>query len=227
MGRWYLGVKLKHIFYAMGYIILRPYLRVKGHITVKYLNLPNKYDTCNISPGTNFMNKLDDSIYNSFKNLNNQKNKNNPNIIISGSNTPGEGEHKIFNFIRNNPNDHLQSNTVIYGIDADLFMISLCNLKFCKNIYLYRETPEFIKSIDNTLESNRLYIISINNLAQLIISKINPKLNYSYLPKKEDEPFNRIPSIKLSKNILGWEPKVNLDQGLDFTINFYRKFLNK
>lgn len=69
--------------------------------------------------------------------------------------------------------------------------------------------------------------ISINKLAQLIISKINPKLNFSYLPKKEDEPFNRIPSIKLSKNILGWEPKVNLDQGLDFTINFYRKFLNK
>lgn len=68
--------------------------------------------------------------------------------------------------------------------------------------------------------------VSINQLAKLIISKINPKLTFSYLPKKEDEPINRCPSLKLSNKILGWEPKVNLDEGLDNTIEFYRNFLN-
>ena len=69
--------------------------------------------------------------------------------------------------------------------------------------------------------------ISINELAKIIISKINPDLKLTYLPNLEDDPLYRKPSIKLAKEILGWTPKINLNQGLDITINFYKKFLNK
>ena len=62
-------------------------------------------------------------------------------IYISGSDIPNEGEHKIFKYIRNNHEYHKTTNTIIYGIDADLFMLSLTHLKYCNTIYLYRETP--------------------------------------------------------------------------------------
>ena len=62
------------------------------------------------------------------------------------------------------------SNTtnIIYGLDADLFMISLANLQFNKNLYLYRETPHFIKTIDNSLDPNKSYLIDIPELANSI-----------------------------------------------------------
>ena len=69
--------------------------------------------------------------------------------------------------------------------------------------------------------------ISIKELAKLIILKINPDLNLIHLPALEDDPFYRKPSIKLAEDFLGWTPKINLEEGLDITINFYKNFLNK
>ena len=45
-------------------------------------------------------------------------------IIISASDQPGEGEHKLFQHIRNN-NFHKDETTIIYGLDADLIMLAL------------------------------------------------------------------------------------------------------
>ena len=75
-------------------------------------------------------------------------------IIISGSNIHGEGEHKIFKYIRDYPEKHNGQNTIIYGLDADLIMLSINHLPISPNIYLFRETPEFIKSINSELEPN-------------------------------------------------------------------------
>ena len=69
--------------------------------------------------------------------------------------------------------------------------------------------------------------ISIKDLAKIIISKINPDLKLTYLPNLEADPLYRKPSIKLAKEVLGWTPKINLNEGLDITIDCYRKFLNK
>ena len=57
-----------------------------------------------ITPGTEFMNKLDKYIHNHYRNS--EKKIGVKQIIISTSTEVGEGEHKIFQFIRNNPDLH-------------------------------------------------------------------------------------------------------------------------
>jgi 5'-3' exonuclease len=131
---------------------------------------PDPWNTTAITPGTIFMKMLDERISNAFKNAN-EFNLNN--IIVSGSNIYGEGEHKIFEYIRKNPQDHSRQNTVIYGLDADLIMLSINHLPIADNIYLFRETPEFIKSINSELEPNESYMLDIPELAKAITNDMN------------------------------------------------------
>ena len=63
-----------------------------------------------------------------------------PTIKVSTSDDVGEGEHKIFQHIRENPS-HKEETTVVYGLDTDLIMLSIYHLPLCKKLYLFRETP--------------------------------------------------------------------------------------
>lgn len=122
------------------------------------------WDKTAITPGTKFMDKLGHYLLNKFKN--------NTQVKISTTNEPGEGEHKIFKFIRDNQAHHSNTITLIYGLDADLIMLCLNHLKLCKKIFLYRETPEFVKSIDASLEPNEHYFLDIPELGDSIIEEM-------------------------------------------------------
>ena len=67
--------------------------------------------------------------------------------------------------------------------------------------------------------------LTIKELAELIIKKINPKLNIRYEELPEDDPIKRKPDIDLAKQLLGWEPKTSLSDGMDLTINYFRNLL--
>jgi hypothetical protein len=128
------------------------------------------WNTTAITPGTVFMKKLNDRVRESFlnpKNLGVQK------IIFSGSDKCGEGEHKLFEYIRDFPEQHTGKNTVIYGLDADLIMLSINHLPITNSIYLFRETPHFIQSINSELEPNASYVIDIPELAKIITLDMN------------------------------------------------------
>ena len=127
-------------------------------------NTTNRWDTTNITPGTRFMNALDKYVVEYFKQA--EKTYRHKygidKIIVSGSGEPGEGEHKIYQYIRENPDKHIEADTVIYGLDADLIMLSLNHLSYCKNIYLYREAPHFISNIDSSLSDAQEYILDMS-----------------------------------------------------------------
>jgi 5'-3' exoribonuclease 1 len=106
------------------------------------------WNTSAITPGTNFMEKLSKAIHLQYGSPSACKLFGLKSIIVSTSNEAGEGEHKIFEYMRANPDYHKDTTTVIYGLDADLIMLSLNHLHLCKQLYLHRETPEFIKNID-------------------------------------------------------------------------------
>ena len=100
----------------------------------------NQWDTNAITPGTLFMEKL--SIY--LRTEIPKKSFNVSKIILSDSNDPGEGEHKIFEFIK----EHNESsiNDIVYGLDADLIMLSMTIEN--SQIFLLRESIEFGNMID-------------------------------------------------------------------------------
>ncbi len=141
--------------------------RYKTHYQSKLFNKPVLWDTCAITPGTNFMNNLNHEITKHFQN--------NKKVLLSLSDIPGEGEHKIFEYIRDNINleDCENINNIVYGMDADLIMLSLNHLKYSKQIYLYRETPHFIKSLDNSLDPQQTYLINILELANQIYKELS------------------------------------------------------
>lgn len=120
------------------------------------------FNTTAITPGTFFMKELNAGIRSYFTNPSHLNLKR---IVLSLSDVAGEGEHKIFEYIRNNAEEHKDANTVIYGLDADLIMLSLNHLHLSEQIYLFRETPEFIKSISADLEPNELYYLDMKGLA--------------------------------------------------------------
>ena len=139
-----------------------------------------KWDTTAITPGTKFMDKLYNGVTKYFNNI--YKTQNKLEIIISGSNTCGEGEHKIYKYIRNNEQYHKDTNTIVYGLDADLIMLTLVHLKISENLYLFRETPQFITSINSNLLPNEHYVLDIYELGE--------KLKYEMSNKQSNKQSN-------------------------------------
>ncbi len=66
---------------------------------------------------------------------------------------------------------------------------------------------------------------SIRELGYLIKELINPGLEFCYEKLPQDDPKQRQPSIKLAKEILNWEPKVELKEGLIKTIEWFTRNL--
>jgi UDP-glucuronate decarboxylase len=62
-------------------------------------------------------------------------------------------------------------------------------------------------------------------LAEQILKKVGGKSKLTFHPLPGDDPKQRCPDITLASQELGWEPKLSLDQGLDPTIEYFRKSL--
>jgi 5'-3' exonuclease len=142
---------------------------------------PGTWNTSAITPGTAFMTLLHTYI-------GSYKFKTNAKIIISSSYDVGEGEHKIFQHIRNNHKIITNSNVVVYGLDADLIMLALNHLHMCEKIYLYRETPHFISSLNASLDPDKLYICDIPRLcteiSQVLVQKDMAPRMHVFIPRE-------------------------------------------
>jgi len=136
----------------------------------KGMNL--EWNSNTITPGTAFMNNFDAKIQAFYKG--DQK------VIVSGSIDFGEGEHKIYNYIKENENG--RENDIIYGLDADLILLSMLNLKENDTLRLFREAPEFggIQGggKGNSNDADEFCLLSMNRLITAIESyyRVDPRV---------------------------------------------------
>lgn len=112
----------------------------------------NTWDSNKITPGTYFMEKLNKELM-KFKEIILQDTD--INVIISDSNEKGEGEHKMMKTISELQDD---SNICIYGLDADLIMLSLLNKK----------SDQIVLLRDNN-NDDKFSFLCINKLKECII----------------------------------------------------------
>lgn len=63
---------------------------------------------------------------------------------------------------------------------------------------------------------------TIRQLAELVRSKVNPGLELTFKPLPQDDPMQRQPIIHLAQEILDWNPTIDLQEGLDQTIKYFR-----
>ena len=119
----------------------------KGRRYISAATRTISFDSNQFTPGTELMLKIDQRVK---KWLNNNKKILPKKVIYSSHLDPGEGEHKIFHFIRERQILESDGKHVLYGLDSDLIILSL--LSPLKNIYLMREDYKSLVDIDKLRE---------------------------------------------------------------------------
>ncbi len=103
--------------------------------------------------------------------------------------------------------------------------------------YISDTIDGIVKAIENEKTVGKVLNIgndktetSIKNLALLIkrLSKTKQKLKVNYIPHNElfgqyEEIMRRVPDITKARKILGFEPKISLEEGLSMTIEWQKK----
>jgi len=66
---------------------------------------------------------------------------------------------------------------------------------------------------------------SIIDLAETVRRLVGSKSELRFLPPRPDDPRRRCPDISKARRILGWEPEVPLEEGLKWTIKWFREMM--
>ena len=71
------------------------------------------------------------------------------------------------------------------------------------------------------------YEFTMQELAQKVINLTGSKSQIRYLPLPQDDPRRRRPDISRAKALLDWEPRINLDEGLKKSLDYFKCVLLK
>jgi UDP-glucuronate decarboxylase len=67
--------------------------------------------------------------------------------------------------------------------------------------------------------------ISVKELAEKVIEATGSRVRLEHRELPADDPKQRQPDISRARELLDWEPQVNLEQGLERTVEFFRNLL--
>ncbi len=141
---------------------------------------------------------------------------------------------RIFNTYgpRMHPNDgRVVSNFIVQalnGEDITLYGDGRQTRAFCYVedlvdglIRLMGTGPDFIGPIN----IGNPHEIPVRELAERVIDLTNSSSKIVHRPLPQDDPMQRCPDTTLAKQVLGWEPKVPLEDGLRRTITYFDQLL--
>lgn len=177
-----------------------------------------KWSNVCISPGTKFMDKVVEKIKMFIHNkleYYKQQYGNELEIIFSTPYTPGEGEHKILQYIKQ---DACQDNMyVIYGLDADLIFLSLCAQR--EHIFLLRES-NIVKNDNSNAEFSW---VSIDLVKETIVSWMIEKQQKRHDHKRIINDFVVL-CFFMGNDFLPASPSLHISNyGLDNLLSAYAK----
>ncbi|HNW69941.1 MAG TPA: SDR family oxidoreductase [Bacteroidales bacterium] len=139
---------------------------------------------------------------------------------------------RIFNTYgpRMHPNDgRVVSNFIIQALknqDITIYGDGQQTRSFCYVDDLIEGMIRMMKTPDDFIGPVNVgnpFEFSILELAQLVIELTNSKSKIIFQPLPSDDPLQRKPNIELAKSTLGWEPKIQLREGLIKTIEYFKK----
>jgi dTDP-glucose 4,6-dehydratase len=77
-------------------------------------------------------------------------------------------------------------------------------------------------SVNEPVNIGNPHEMTVEDIAKAIIAMTGSKSRIVYLPLPEDDPKVRRPDITRAQTLLGWSPKVSLEDGLTRTIDYFR-----
>ena len=131
------------------------------------------------------------------------------------------------------PNDgRVVSNFIVQAlknIDITIYGDGLQTRSFCyvsdliNGFLLLMDTPN---KFNGPLNIGNPRELMIKDLAEIVINMTNSKSKIIFKSLPEGDPRQRKPNIELAKEIMNWNPKIELEDGLRQTINYFNNHLN-
>ncbi|KAI8099060.1 exoribonuclease 1 [Halteromyces radiatus] len=192
------------------------------------------FDSNCITPGTAFMKKLTMQLrYFISKKVSEDSLWRDVEIILSGPEVPGEGEHKIMEYIRLSkaqPDYNPNTRHCLYGLDADLVMLGL--LSHDPHFALLREEVTFggkksrHKSV--SLESQNFYLMHLSLLREYLdkeFRSLDGVLSFDYNLERILDDFILL-ALFVGNDFLPNLPNLHINEGaLGLMFNIYKKVL--
>jgi 5'-3' exonuclease len=127
----------KHVYIAMDGLVPYGKLVQQRYRRFRKSDVTPIFDRHQISPETSYMKELSEEVRKSF-----------PSAILSDTSEPGEGEHKLLNWLKT-LDPKMRRSITVYGLDADLILLCLAQKKLSMpySFNLLRENANFSKDI--------------------------------------------------------------------------------
>ncbi|KAI3622886.1 exo2 [Malassezia furfur] len=191
------------------------------------------FDSNCITPGTIFMQKLSLQLeYFIAKKVSEDANWRNVQVILSGHDTVGEGEHKIMEFIRTikaQPDYNPNTRHCLYGLDADLIMLGL--LSHDPHFALLREEVIFGPQRGKktaSLETQTFYLLHISLLREYLeleFAGLRDKLPFGFDLERIIDDYILL-HLFVGNDFLPHLPGLHINEGaIELLFRIYEKVL--
>ncbi|KAJ7082372.1 exonuclease II [Mycena belliarum] len=209
-------------------------IREKAEQKGETLPAEKAFDSNCITPGTPFMTRLSAQLrYFINKKITEDSNWRDVQVVMSGHEVPGEGEHKIMEYIRLSraqPDHNPNVRHCLYGLDADLIMLGL--LSHDPHFCLLREEVKFgpasRRKGNTSLDAMNFYLLHLSLMREYLdleFRDIEPVLGFDYSLERVIDDFILL-AVFVGNDFLPNLPDLHIhENGLEKLFDVYKKVL--